>query len=171
MKATGRLRRAQMLPWALTAVAGLIAVQYQPSCLPHRNGSDEDAVGGTTVVNQTGEELSDETVTDLFANAEDGKIVVLFLSPIPGPPGPRGLEGPAGPAGPTGPTGPAGPAATSQPSDPNLPESGALVGEVRMWAGSIHSIPRGWMPCDGRELAVSDFPELHRVFGTRWGGT
>jgi microcystin-dependent protein len=27
------------------------------------------------------------------------------------------------------------------------------------------------MPCDGRELRVSDYPELHRVFGLRWGET
>ena len=156
------------MPWTLTALAGLVAVQSQLSCLPKEVLPEEEESSGPTVLNQTGQELSEGELADLLANAEAGSIVVVFLNPTPGPPGPAG---PAGPEGPTGPAGPEGPAGSIEASDPNLPQIGPLVGEVRMWAGSLQSIPTGWMPCDGRELRVSDFPELHQVFGTRWGGT
>lgn len=40
------------------------------------------------------------------------------------------------------------------------------VGIVQMWAGA--EIPDGYELCDGRELRVSDYPELHAVLGTRF---
>ena len=28
----------------------------------------------------------------------------------------------------------------------------------------------GWLPCDGRELAISEYPDLFSMVGSAWGG-
>lgn len=166
MNSTARARRAQILPWTLTALAGIVAVQSQPNCMPQGGLLVPEAQNVPTVLNQTGRELSDEEIGQLLANAEGGNIVVVFLSPIPGPQGPIGPQGPQGLEGLQGPPGTAAP-----PADPNLPQVGPLVGEVRMWSGSYGVLPKGWLVCDGRELNAADYPELFGVIGLRWGET
>lgn len=50
------------------------------------------------------------------------------------------------------------------------PGSGPIIGEVRMWAGSIATIPAGWLHCDGRSLPENQHPNLHAVIGRIYGG-
>ena len=40
---------------------------------------------------------------------------------------------------------------------------GAPVGSVMAFAGHENFIPDGWLLCDGREVAVADYPELNEV--------
>lgn len=45
------------------------------------------------------------------------------------------------------------------------------VGTVQMYAGvSYPDIATGWIPADGREVTVDDFPELFTVIGCYYGG-
>jgi microcystin-dependent protein len=44
------------------------------------------------------------------------------------------------------------------------------IGSIVAYAGSLDSIPVGWIPCDGRVLPNTRFPELARVLATRFGG-
>jgi microcystin-dependent protein len=46
----------------------------------------------------------------------------------------------------------------------------AYVGEIRAFAGSFDDVPSGWLPADGRCLAVQKAPELFRVVGTSFSG-
>jgi microcystin-dependent protein len=166
MTTIARSRRAQILPWTLAALAGFLAIQSQPTCMPQGGLLGVETHSGPTVLNQTGRELTDEELNQLFANAETSNIVVVFLNPTPGPQGLPGLQGQQGPIGPAGPPGP-----LPGPPDPNLPQIGPLVGEVRMWAGSFGVPPKGWLVCDGRELDAADFPELYGALGFRWGAS
>jgi microcystin-dependent protein len=43
-----------------------------------------------------------------------------------------------------------------------------LIGEIRMFAGAF--APRGWAPCDGRLLSISQHSALFSVVGTAYGG-
>src|SRR5262245_3341292 len=131
MKYSARRRRAHILPWTLTAFAGFIAFQSQPTCLPQGLLPEPPEPSGPTVLNQTGRVLSDEEIAQLLANSDASNIVVVFLSPIPGPQGSTGPQGPQGQPGPQGPPGPEAP-----PRDPSLPALGPVIGEVRMWSGS-----------------------------------
>ena len=42
------------------------------------------------------------------------------------------------------------------------------VGEIRVFAGLF--APEGWVPCDGRSLAIADYQTLYSVIGTTFGG-
>lgn len=42
------------------------------------------------------------------------------------------------------------------------------VGEVRLFAGKF--VPAGWAACDGRPLAIADYPALYAVIGAAYGG-
>lgn len=42
------------------------------------------------------------------------------------------------------------------------------LGEIRMFAGDF--APAGWAFCDGRLLAVDEYPELFDLLGARYGG-
>lgn len=106
--------------------------------------------------------LSPEELDVLLANANSGRVTVVFVSPHSGDPndfssmtGIPGPEGPAGPQGPVGPEGPAGP--------------GAFIGEIRMYAGDPATPPPGWLTCDGREVDRAIFPKLFATLGTRFG--
>ncbi|MGE3181246.1 MAG: tail fiber protein [Phycisphaerae bacterium] len=44
-----------------------------------------------------------------------------------------------------------------------------LVGEVRMWAGSISALPAGWLLCNGAELSRADEQPLFDVIGEIYG--
>ena len=44
----------------------------------------------------------------------------------------------------------------------------AFVGEVRLFGGTF--APRGWLPCDGRLLSISEYEALYALFGTVYGG-
>lgn len=43
-----------------------------------------------------------------------------------------------------------------------------LLGEVRLFAGWF--APSGWMPCDGRLLAIADHEALYALIGIQFGG-
>lgn len=43
-----------------------------------------------------------------------------------------------------------------------------FIGQVMMFAGNF--APRGWMDCDGRLLAVSQYSALFSILGTLYGG-
>ncbi|MCZ8513240.1 tail fiber protein [Paenibacillus filicis] len=42
------------------------------------------------------------------------------------------------------------------------------VGEIRIFAGNF--APAGWMFCDGRSLAISEYGTLYNLIGTTYGG-
>lgn len=48
-------------------------------------------------------------------------------------------------------------------------DNGLRPGIVIPFGGSKSAIPPGFLPCDGREVPISEFPELHSVLGSRWG--
>lgn len=45
---------------------------------------------------------------------------------------------------------------------------GPLTGEIKLFAGQY--APAGWALCDGRMLAIQDYPALFSVIGTQFGG-
>lgn len=59
-------------------------------------------------------------------------------------------------------------AASGGAGNPGLP-----VGSIVAFAGGRGGVGEGsgWMLCDGRELSVAAFPELHAAIGRAWGGT
>jgi microcystin-dependent protein len=42
------------------------------------------------------------------------------------------------------------------------------VGEIRLFGGNF--APVGWLPCDGRELPISEYETLFNLIGTTYGG-
>lgn len=40
-----------------------------------------------------------------------------------------------------------------------------------LWVGDIETIPKGWIPCFGQSLKVSDYPELFDVIEYGYGGS
>lgn len=44
----------------------------------------------------------------------------------------------------------------------------AFIGEIRMFAGNY--APEGWLPCDGRQLQVSQYQALYALLGNAYGG-
>lgn len=44
------------------------------------------------------------------------------------------------------------------------------IGELRAFAFMNMCPPRGWMVCDGAELAITDHPALFALIGTHFGG-
>lgn len=43
-----------------------------------------------------------------------------------------------------------------------------ILGEIKLWA--ISFTPKGWLPCDGRLLPISNYSALFSLFGTAYGG-
>lgn len=48
---------------------------------------------------------------------------------------------------------------------------GTAVGTIVPWTGNLTEIPVGWLPCDGRNLNVEEYPVLYGILGVRYGGT
>jgi len=46
---------------------------------------------------------------------------------------------------------------------------GPLIGEVKMWAGSIAATPSGWLFCDGSAVSRTTYSALFAVIGTIYG--
>lgn len=46
----------------------------------------------------------------------------------------------------------------------------SAIGEIQMFAFSKPIDGISWIPCDGRLLAISQFPELYSVINTTYGG-
>lgn len=46
--------------------------------------------------------------------------------------------------------------------------SDKILGEIRHFEGV--SIPKNWFECDGRLLSIDDYPDLHDLVGTSFGG-
>ncbi len=42
-----------------------------------------------------------------------------------------------------------------------------FTGEIRWFAGG--SVPRNWLPCDGREVGRTEYPELFALIGISYG--
>lgn len=59
----------------------------------------------------------------------------------------------------------------AEPAPPASPTGAPPVGTILAFGGPATSVPetQGWILCDGRELAVADFPQLHDILGTAWG--
>ena len=43
------------------------------------------------------------------------------------------------------------------------------TGEIRLWSGTIASIPSGWLHCDGGEVSRNTYANLFTVIGTQYG--
>lgn len=78
---------------------------------------------------------------------------------INGVQGPQGVPGPVGPQGIQGLTGPQG-----IPGDSGL-ASGVIIG----WAGSIATIPAGYLFCNGAAVSRTTYAALFTAIGTTWG--
>ncbi len=164
----GARRAVSLAPTSALLFAGILLAQAAPSCTPTNlldPTTDGAAVSGdenpfgvaggpayfTADAGTSGEGESSRTLTSaelqqLLANSDSHTINVIMVNPA--------TE--AGPAGPLGPAGPPGP-------------FGALIGEVRMWAGSPDRVPPGWRACDGTLLARGEHPALFALIGTRYG--
>lgn len=44
-----------------------------------------------------------------------------------------------------------------------------IPGEVRLWAGTIATVPKGWLPCDGRSVSRTQYILLFAAIGTIYG--
>ena len=49
-----------------------------------------------------------------------------------------------------------------------FPDSASVLGEVIAFAGA--NVPAGWLPADGREMAIADNRTLFELIGTSFGG-
>lgn len=47
---------------------------------------------------------------------------------------------------------------------------GDPAGIIKEWAGMIGKIPKDYMLCDGRDLSISEYPELYEAIGVTFGG-
>lgn len=47
-------------------------------------------------------------------------------------------------------------------------DDSAMIGEIKLWAG--HSIPSGWLACNGQSLSATTYKALYNVIGTTFGG-
>lgn len=151
-------RRGGISPAAL-ATAGLLLIGQATTCAPtslldstgatDATATTSDAAAIDASAFQNVRSLTPEEFESLLAQDNDPPITLVFVPPSPSP----GPEGPRGPAGPPGPPGP----------------GGALVGEIRMWAGPASATPAGWLPCDGSAVDRVLFAPLFGVLGTRYG--
>lgn len=48
--------------------------------------------------------------------------------------------------------------------------TGDAPGTLKEWAGKPSEIPVDYMLCDGRDLAINDYPELYKAIGVMYGG-
>lgn len=48
------------------------------------------------------------------------------------------------------------------------PDDQPFLGEIRIFGGDFE--PYGWRFCDGRILAIADYPDLYNLIGTTYGG-
>lgn len=49
------------------------------------------------------------------------------------------------------------------------PDEAVPLGSVCAFAAPAASVPRGWLLCDGREVAIDEYPELFEVIGETYG--
>lgn len=45
---------------------------------------------------------------------------------------------------------------------------GSLIGEIKIWSGSIDNIPDGYLLCDGQDYNQTMYPHLYRVIGNEY---
>lgn len=48
--------------------------------------------------------------------------------------------------------------------------TGDAAGTIKEWAGKPSEIPADYMLCDGRDLAINDYPALYKNIGVMYGG-
>lgn len=48
--------------------------------------------------------------------------------------------------------------------------AGDAPGTIKEWAGAPGKVPTDYMLCDGRDLAISDYPNLYEAIGVTFGG-
>lgn len=51
---------------------------------------------------------------------------------------------------------------------PGLQAQDPFLGEIKIHAGDV--VPRGWLPCDGRELPIASYRALFSIIGATYGG-
>ena len=155
------------MPTGMIVLGIALFAQTAPTCVPTLDTITAPADGGENAQPQTleaGRVLTLDELNQIQQNATGDEHFVVFLGHIPGPQGPpgplgpQGVEGPSGLQGPQGPQGPVGPRG-----------EGPLIGEVRMWTGSMNLLPPGWLPCDGSVLSRTNFSILFAVIGDRYG--
>lgn len=44
-----------------------------------------------------------------------------------------------------------------------------ITGEVRMWGGTIATIPNGWLHCNGAAVSRTTYAALFNIIGTQYG--
>ena len=44
-----------------------------------------------------------------------------------------------------------------------------ILGQIILWPGAVF-VPQGWLPCDGRQLQVSQYAALFSILGKVYGG-
>ena len=54
-------------------------------------------------------------------------------------------------------------------TEPVFTDSFVPIGVIRLWAGSIDSIPSGWLRCNGAQNLIATYPDLHTVVGDKFG--
>ena len=155
------------MPAAMIVLGIALIAQTAPTCIPTLDtiatpsGSGENAQPQTL---EAGRVLTLEELNQIQDNATGDEHYVVFLGHIPGPAGEPGPPGPFGPQGTQGPQGLQGP-----PGPVGPPGEGPLIGEVRMWTGSMDLLPPRWLPCDGSVLSRTNFSILFAVIGDRYG--
>lgn len=109
--------RAFVAPRFTLATGSLLLGFYQTSCLPSNllnlNETANTQVAGATVeaaplAGLNGQTVSVDQLQQALAESDGKSVVVVFVSPIPGPTGDAGATGPAGNSGPMGATGATG---------------------------------------------------------------
>lgn len=48
--------------------------------------------------------------------------------------------------------------------------TGDAPGTIKEWAGAPSKVPTDYMLCDGRDLAITDYPDLYEAIGITFGG-
>lgn len=155
------------MPTVMIVLGIALFAQTAPTCMPTLDTIPAPTDSGENVQPQTleaGRVLTLDELNQIQANATGDEHFVVFLGHIPGPqgqpgpsgpPGTQGLQGLQGLLGPLGPVGP--------------PGEGPLIGEVRMWSGSMTMLPPRWLPCDGSVLSRTNFSILFAVIGENYG--
>ncbi len=146
------------MPTVMIVLGIALIAQTAPTCVPTLDTIATPTDSGENAQPQTleaGRVLTLDELNQIQQNATGDEHFVVFLGHIPGPQGPPGPFGPQGTQGPQGPVGP--------------PGEGPLIGEVRMWTGSMSLLPPGWLPCDGSVLSRTNFSILFAVIGDRYG--
>ena len=51
------------------------------------------------------------------------------------------------------------------------PADGYPIGAIVAWSGESDTIPDDWMLCNGKQLKIKKYKDLHAAIGAAWGGS